>query len=81
MKQKFVSMPYLMHFLKNLGIVTNYEPYIIHSYYGYYSAIEDLKLVVSFTMVSKEILVCIHTYIYIYMICLNRLENRKEFIY
>lgn len=49
-------MPYLMHFLKNLGIFTNYEPYIIHSYYGYYSAIEDLKSVVSFTIVSKEIL-------------------------
>lgn len=56
MKQKFVSMPYLMQFLKNLSIFANYEPYIIHSYYGYYSAIEDLNLVVSFTIVSKEIL-------------------------
>jgi hypothetical protein len=56
MKQKLVSMPYLMYFVKNLGIVTNYESYIIHSYCGYYSAIEDLKLVVSFTIVSKEIL-------------------------
>lgn len=57
MKQKFVSMPYLMHFLKKLGIFANYESYIIHSYYGYYSATEDLKLVVFSTIVSKEILV------------------------
>lgn len=56
MKQKFVSMPYLMHFLKNLGIFTNYKPYILHSYYEYYPAIEDLKLVVSCTIVSNEIL-------------------------
>lgn len=71
MKQKFVSMPYLVHFWKNLGIFTNYEPYITQLLWLLFS---NKRFQAGCLLHHSQ-----QRNIGTYMIYLNRLENRREF--